>query len=68
MCSDCVTKIDGINHCRRCLESLVAARQAATSIRPTRRIPDWLVLSFGMGLLSGLSWLTIEVLMPGKGP
>ncbi len=68
MCSECVTKIDGINHCRSCLEALVAARKEVASVRPRARLPGWFVLTTGFGLLSCLCWLTIEVLMPGQGP
>jgi hypothetical protein len=66
LCSDCITKIDGINHCQSCLEQL-AQRPALP--RPRLRVPlsDTAALGLGLGLLSLLTWLMIEVLMPGAG-
>jgi hypothetical protein len=64
MCSDCITKIDGINHCRDCLAQLQAAQRTDKSA-PRPRIPGWLALSAGSLVVWGLAWLMLEVMMPG---
>jgi hypothetical protein len=64
MCSDCITKIDGINHCRDCLAQLQGAQRAA-QIGPTLRVPGWLALSVGAIAISSLAWWMLEVMMPG---
>lgn len=68
MCSECITKIDGINHCRRCLEALIAEQKVRPARKASFKLPSWLVLGFGALLLSGLMWVTLEVLMPGSAP
>lgn len=66
LCRDCITKIDGVNHCKTCLETLAAA-QAREAPEPSRGVSDFAALSFGMTLLSILAWVMIEALMPGAG-
>jgi hypothetical protein len=64
MCSDCITKIDGINHCRACLDELTRAegqKRGGTK----GGLPSWLVLSLGVSVLTALSYLMLDVLMPG---
>lgn len=68
MCSECITKIDGINHCRSCLEALIAEQKVRPARKASVRLPSWLVLGLEAVWLSGLMWLTIEVLMPGSAP
>jgi hypothetical protein len=65
MCSDCITKIDGINHCRDCLESMT--KQAPAHRTRTRlHVPAWLSLSLGILVISALCYLMIDVMMPGS--
>ena len=66
LCSDCITKIDGVNHCKTCLETLGAAQNVEAPER-LRGVSDFVALSFGMTLLSVLAWVMLEVLMPGAG-
>lgn len=65
MCSDCITKIDGVNHCRACLERVVRA-QAQSRTEAKGGVPPWLAISFGFAVVWGLSYMMIEVLMPGS--
>ncbi len=65
MCSECITKIDGINHCRRCLDELVAERPASAGRDHGRGVTAPLALLFGGALLYTLAWLMLDVLMPG---
>jgi hypothetical protein len=65
MCSDCITKIDGINHCRSCLDRL--SRGKADAPRSQRaRVPPWLAVTAGILVLSALSYFMLEVLLPGS--
>jgi hypothetical protein len=64
MCSDCITKIDGINHCRSCLDELTRAESQKRTGR-AGGLPSWLLLSLGVSLLTALSYLMLDVLMPG---
>lgn len=68
MCGECITKIDGINHCRRCLELMVSSDAAAATPEAAARMPTWLALGVGSSLLTGLTWWMLEVLMPGSRP
>lgn len=64
MCSDCITKIDGINHCRACLEELTRAAPERAQARSL--LPPPVALGMGLLTLSALMYLMIEVLMPGS--
>jgi hypothetical protein len=65
MCSDCITKIDGINHCRDCLDKL--SKGKAESPRARRaRLPPWLAVSVGVAVLTALSYFMLDVLLPGS--
>jgi hypothetical protein len=65
MCSDCITKIDGINHCRGCLEGLSSAHAAQSpKLRPHH---DGIALGVGLLTISLLAWFMLEVMMPGAG-
>lgn len=65
MCSDCITKIDGINHCRSCLEKL--SRGRADEVRASRRLlPPWLAVAVGVVVLTALSYVMLDVLLPGS--
>ena len=65
LCSDCITKLDGINHCQACLAKL--SQQAEAQPRTRRReIPEILALTGGFAVLSLLAWAMLEVMMPGS--
>ncbi|MFT3927870.1 MAG: hypothetical protein QM778_35410 [Myxococcales bacterium] len=65
-CSDCLTKLDGINHCQTCLTNL--SRQLANEPTTTRRgLPPSLALSLGFLTLALLAWTMLEVMLPGAG-
>lgn len=66
VCSECTTKIDGINHCVGCFAEL--AREHARE-QTVRRVdgPTWSAVSVGLGfvLASALAWGVLELLLPG---
>jgi hypothetical protein len=67
VCSECATKVEGINYCVTCLAEL-ARRQAS---RRSVRLPALAVyLSAGtyFVLLTGLLWVLLEVMLPGPRP
>jgi hypothetical protein len=64
LCGDCITKIDGINHCRACLEAQAPAAPARAE-RPLGVLPTRLLLGAGMGALWLLAWLALSALLPG---
>jgi hypothetical protein len=69
LCFACITKIDGINHCQACLSARVThqleqdSRAPGAAGLPTR----WLGVGLGVGLLSALCWLMLNVLLPPAG-
>ena len=66
LCSDCITKLDGINHCLDCMSEL--GRRAHKAPAPRRgRLPEAASIAFGFALVCLLAWLMIEVIMPGSG-
>ena len=48
LCGDCITKLDGINHCRACIEAL-AALPAPAPPGQLGALPARLMLSAGVG-------------------
>jgi hypothetical protein len=64
LCGDCITKIDGINHCRACLEARSAA--APSAVRgELGQLQARVLLGAGAGALWLLTWLALSVLLPG---
>jgi hypothetical protein len=63
VCSECATKVDGINYCVGCLAEL--ARGPARSAKRARA-PLTAYVSAGAYLvvLSGLFWILLEVMLP----
>ncbi len=66
LCSDCITKLDGINHCQACLAKL-SKQQAPKAKTRGREVPDTVALTLGFALLSVLAWIMLQVLLPGSG-
>ncbi len=68
VCSECTTKIDGINHCVGCFAEL--AKEHAQPER-TSRIdgPWWRAISgaVGFGVAVLFAWGVLELLLPGGG-
>jgi hypothetical protein len=67
VCSECTTKVDGINYCVDCLAEL--ARGPARGANVTRA-PLSAYLSAGAYLvvLSGLFWVLLQVMLPAGFP
>jgi hypothetical protein len=70
VCSECVTKVDGINYCVACLEWLAEAqggrraqkeRRAGSPVLGALAAFGWLILLFL------LAWGLVEAAMPGSG-
>jgi hypothetical protein len=63
VCSECATKIDGINYCVDCLASLARSLAPASA---TRRPQLAAYVSAGayFVVLSGLAWVLLEVMLP----
>jgi hypothetical protein len=67
VCSECVTKVDGINYCVSCLAVLAdrGARKQQAEKQPTSR---WLAHVAALALLGTatlLTWGLLEVALPG---
>lgn len=69
ICSECVTKVDGINYCVGCLSTLAAADDAHERAQETATSPVLAAFSaFGYFLvLTLMAWVLVEVAMPGSG-
>lgn len=69
ICTECVTKVDGINYCVGCYARL-ADRGAARERAGHRPTPRGLARAAAVGLLglaTVLTWLMLEVALPGAG-
>jgi hypothetical protein len=66
VCSECSTKVDGINYCTRCLAGLAAEGGRTPGVRraPSRAVA-WAAASAYFGLLSAALWLLLQVMLPG---
>jgi hypothetical protein len=66
VCSECSTKVDGINYCVRCLSGLAAQGGRTLGVRRAQtRGAAWLAASAYFGLLSAGTWLLLQVMLPG---
>lgn len=68
VCSECTTKLDGINHCVRCFAEL--AEEHARPKDAAASSSEWArMLSLGAGFViaAGMGWLVLELLLPGGG-
>jgi len=69
VCSECVTKVDGINYCVACLTAL-ADRGARKASAERRAQPRWLAYASAvvlLGLATLMTWGLFEVALPGGG-
>ncbi|MBW2461623.1 MAG: hypothetical protein JRH11_08240 [Deltaproteobacteria bacterium] len=67
MCSECVTRVDGINYCVTCLARLADAEKPAGA-GASVVVPRALAPAFAMAwltLLTLLAWGLVEVVFPG---
>ncbi|HMI94294.1 MAG TPA: B-box zinc finger protein [Polyangiales bacterium] len=66
VCSECSTKVDGINYCVRCLSGLAAQGGRNPGVRraPTRAAA-WVSACAYFGLLFAGTWLLLQVMLPG---
>jgi hypothetical protein len=66
VCGECVTKIDGINHCVRCLDARVSSERRVMKASGAER--PWvsiLLASAWLVVLTGLAWGSLSVLFEG---
>jgi hypothetical protein len=66
LCSECATKVDGINYCVACLDVL-AARGARAPVQRSGRLRTYLAAFAYLLTLSLLAWGVLEVAFP-QGP
>jgi hypothetical protein len=69
VCSECVTKIDGINYCVSCL-AVLAARGAQREKSEREPTPRWIAYAAAIALLGTatlLTWGLLEAALPGSG-
>ena len=67
LCGECVTKVEGINHCVACLAKLAAegARRPIEARRaPLEANAPWAAGTYLL-VLSLAAWCMLEVLLPG---
>lgn len=69
VCSECVTKVDGINYCVGCLAVLAEAGGQQKRAEERATSPTLAALSaFGFFVVLFLmAWVLVEVAMPGSG-
>ncbi|MFK7987505.1 MAG: hypothetical protein AB8I08_15905 [Sandaracinaceae bacterium] len=66
VCNECVTKIDGINHCVGCYTRL-AERDAPRAHTSSSATTSWLAGLGLLGLAVVLTWAMLEAALPGGG-
>ena len=70
VCSECSTKVDGINHCVACLRELARDRAARPAREGSGTGSRVLAVGSAVGmfvLLSLMTWALLEVALPGAG-
>lgn len=68
VCSECTTKIDGINHCVGCFAELAKEHAQPVHERPVDGA--WgrsIAATVGFGVAVLLAWGVLELLLPGGG-
>lgn len=69
LCDACITKLDGINHCRSCLLLRAAQPEAESVPVPSAlRVNGWLALAMGLALLGGLALTMLNAVLPAGAP
>jgi hypothetical protein len=69
ICSECVTKVDGINYCTSCLEWLadVGGEQRSAAERPTSPVLAAFAAFGWLLVLTLMTWALVAAAMPGSG-
>lgn len=65
VCSECATKIDGINHCVQCLAGSAELSSERSSTRPERPGVSTVAAGGYLIVLTSLLWIMFEVMLPG---
>jgi hypothetical protein len=67
VCAECVTQVDGVNHCVACLTAAGAARVSAPPVAPApaRGRSGMTALALTAGLLALALWGILEATLPG---
>ena len=67
VCSECSTKVEGINYCVRCLAGLAreGGRTLGRRTQASRRGAYFAITGY-LVLLTGAMWLLLNVLLPGS--
>ncbi|MDD9946816.1 MAG: hypothetical protein OXU20_37565 [Myxococcales bacterium] len=66
VCSECTTKVEGINYCVACLAELAAAGQDGHGASGGRRAGRGVLSAgFHLALLMSLLYVLLEVMLPG---
>ncbi|HKJ93355.1 MAG TPA: B-box zinc finger protein [Longimicrobiales bacterium] len=67
ICSECTTKVEGINYCVSCLAGLAVegGRRASRSQADRGTATPYLEAAGWAAVLALCLWLTLEVLLPG---
>ncbi|MCC7539557.1 MAG: hypothetical protein IT379_25250 [Deltaproteobacteria bacterium] len=66
VCAECVTRVDGINYCVRCLETLATERTSLPPAAAETTTRGGIAWAIGGGLLLvGMTTLVLEVLLRG---
>ncbi len=65
-CSECITKVDGVNHCAGCLAELAReGRGAVAPAKPRSNAFRRTSAVISVALVSGLAWALLEAVLPG---
>lgn len=69
ICSECVTKVDGINHCVACYAKVAdrGAARRAPKRTPTGRVVEAVGAASWLAVLALLTWALLEATLPGGG-
>jgi hypothetical protein len=63
-CTECITKLDGVNHCAACVSARADAERGvepSDDLRPARR---WLSLLVGSAMAVGVTYLLLTAASP----
>lgn len=67
VCTECTTKLDGINHCVDCFAGLAAEEgRRAAHVRRDGPALALLFATLGWAAASALAWGALELLLPGS--
>lgn len=65
ICAECVTKVDGINHCVSCLARRAVVAKPAAKAKRVNVHASRLSAAAHLGALWFLCWILLEALLPG---